>query len=370
MQAGNNWSGPTNSYKSLSYYCYRPYHQSRISSRMKKTITLASLFLLAVTSSRAQDIHFSQFYETSILRNPALMGTFVGDYKVAAVYRSQWSSISKPFQTGVISGEARLPVKGQSGDYFTAGLLAYYDKAGSLDLQTIAIYPSLAFTKYMGDGSRTFLTAGFTGGYLQRSFDPSKVTTNSGYQGGQNEALANNRVSNWDMGAGLAVNSGAEDNHVTYYAGVSLYHFTRPKRSFISENQIVNLDMKWNVAAGGSYRLSDQYGVQLHLNYARQGVYNEFIGGGLLGWKRVTNNETDPVLAVYGGVFYRMKDAAIPTFKVDYKRMSITASYDFTTSKLRPASNGNGGFEITIAQSGLFANEKYEKSRTLCPKPW
>jgi type IX secretion system PorP/SprF family membrane protein len=343
---------------------------------MKKKLTLATLLLMSATA-QSQDIHFSQFYETAILRNPALTGTFAGDYKVAASYRSQWSSISRPYQTGVLTGEARLPVKGQSGDYFTAGLFAYYDKAGSIDLQTIAVYPSLAFTKYMGDGSRTFLTAGFTGGYVQRSFDPSKATFNSQYVNGQwqgtnpsGENLGDSHISNWDMGAGLAVNSGAEDNRYTYYAGVSCYHFTRPKRSFVAGNELVKLDMKWNVAAGGSYRLTDQYGVQLHANYARQGVYNEFIGGGLLGWKRVSNNESDPALAVYLGVFYRVNDAAIPTGKVDYKRFSVTLSYDFTTSKLRPASNGAGGFELTLIQSGLFDNEKYARARTLCPKPW
>lgn len=128
--------------------------------------------------------------------------------------------------------------------------------------------------------------------------------------------------------------------------------------------------MKWNVAAGFSYKLSDQYGVTAHANYQRQGVYNEFIGGGLIGWKRVTNNETDAELSLYGGIFYRVSDAAIPTLKVDYKRISITASYDFTTSRLRPANGGDGGFEISVMHSGLFNSAKYEKSRTLCPKPW
>jgi type IX secretion system PorP/SprF family membrane protein len=344
---------------------------------MKKILLSISCSLLCLHICQAQDIHFSQFYETAILRNPALMGTFDGDYKVAAVYRSQWSSISRPYVTGLITGEARLPVKGQSGDYFTAGLLAYYDKAGSIDLQSIALYPSLAFTKYLGS-SRSFLTAGFTGGYIQRSFDPAKASFNSQYNtnGGYDpnrpsgETLADNRISNWDMGAGLAINSGAEDNSYTYYAGVSAYHFTRPKRSFLSDNELVRLELKWNVAAGGSVRLTDQYGVQLHLNYARQGVYNEFIGGGLIGWKRVSDNESDPVLAIYGGVFYRVNDAAIPSFKLDYKQISFTASYDFTTSKLRPASNGAGGLEITVIQSGLFNSDKYERARTLCPKPW
>ena len=128
--------------------------------------------------------------------------------------------------------------------------------------------------------------------------------------------------------------------------------------------------MKLNVTAGFTYRLTDQYGIQVHANYQRQGVYNEFIGGGLIGWKRITNNEADAALSLYAGVFYRVKDAAIPTIKVDYKLMSITASYDFTTSKLRPANNGDGGFEISVIHNGLFDNAKYERARTLCPKPW
>jgi type IX secretion system PorP/SprF family membrane protein len=342
---------------------------------MKKIFTLACC-VLALGSAKAQDIHFSQFYETSILRNPALMGTFVGDYKVAAVYRSQWGAIANPFQTGVVTGEVRLPVKGESGDYFTAGLLAYYDKAGASELQTVGIYPALSFTKYLGGGTRSFLTGGFTGGYMQRSFNPDKMTFNTQYQtpggplGASGEDLSNNHLSNWDVGAGVSLSSATEDDRLTYYVGLGGYHFNRPKRSFFNGNEFVRLDMKWCVNAGFTYRLTDQYGIQIHANYNRQGVYNEFIIGGLLGWKRITNNEMDATLALYGGVFYRFADAAVPTIKVDYKRISITASYDVTTSKLNPANNGNGGFEMTIIHTGHFANEKYERSRTICPKPW
>jgi len=343
---------------------------------MKKIFTIG-LLMCGAFISKAQDIHFSQFYETAILRNPALMGTFNGDYKIGVVYRSQWSSISKPFETGVVSAETRVPVKGQSGDYFTVGLLSYYDQAGSIDLKTVAIYPAINFTKYLGDGSRTYITAGFTGGFVQRSFDPGKMTTNSQYINGiwlntnpTGETFTNTHLSNWDMGVGIAINSAAADERLTYYAGLSSYHFTRPKESFDENNQLIRLEMKWNVAAGFSYRLTDQYGIQFHANYQRQGVYNEFIAGGLIGWKRITNNEADPSLSLYAGVFYRVADAAIPTLKVDYKKMSITASYDFTTSKLRPANNGDGGFEISVMHSGLFNNAKYERARTLCPKPW
>lgn len=105
------------------------------------SFTVSSFFVAA------QDIHFSQFYETTILRNPALCGIFSGDYKAALNYRSQWNSISKPFITGQLSLEGRIPVSHESDDFFSVGLLGLYDKAGSIDMKTTAIYPAVNFSK-------------------------------------------------------------------------------------------------------------------------------------------------------------------------------------------------------------------------------
>ena len=52
---------------------------------------LVALCLCSTQSLVAQDIHLSQFYETPILRNPALIGLFNGDYRIQAVYRNQWN---------------------------------------------------------------------------------------------------------------------------------------------------------------------------------------------------------------------------------------------------------------------------------------
>ena len=47
---------------------------------MKRYLTVFAMSVLlgAGLSSNAQDIHFSQFYENAILRNPALTGIFSG----------------------------------------------------------------------------------------------------------------------------------------------------------------------------------------------------------------------------------------------------------------------------------------------------
>src|SRR5438552_1845295 len=82
--------------------------------------------------SSAQDIHFSQFYDNAILRNPSLTGIFSGEYKVGLDYRSQWGSISVPYNTFMISGETRVIVDREVGDYLSFGAVATYDKAGTI----------------------------------------------------------------------------------------------------------------------------------------------------------------------------------------------------------------------------------------------
>src|SRR3569832_1694038 len=122
---------------------------------MRKNILAGIIGMMSVAAASqrvaAQDIHFSQFYESAILRNPALTGIFTGEYKVTAIYRSQWSSVSKPFQTALISGETRIPVSEDIHDFVSIGLVAYYDKAGSIDLKTMAVYPAVNYNKSLED---------------------------------------------------------------------------------------------------------------------------------------------------------------------------------------------------------------------------
>src|SRR3984885_2645345 len=92
-----------------------------------------SLFILLTLSfgASAQDIHFSQFFETPLLRNPGLAGIFSGDMRLQAVYRTQWQSVTVPYQTTSINGEFKLPV-GNGDDFLTLGGEILYDKAGTV----------------------------------------------------------------------------------------------------------------------------------------------------------------------------------------------------------------------------------------------
>src|SRR5260221_8570285 len=94
-----------------------------------RSLTLSGLFF--VTSASGQDIHFSQFFEAPLWRNPSLAGIFTGDIRVQAVYRDQWNSVTNAYKTGSLNAEYKMPV-GKGNDFFTTGMEILYDRAGTI----------------------------------------------------------------------------------------------------------------------------------------------------------------------------------------------------------------------------------------------
>src|SRR3954462_11675496 len=96
---------------------------------------LVAFFITLFTSNKSlsQDLHFSQFFEAPLLRNPSLAGIFEGDIRVQGVYRDQWNSFTNAYRTGSLNAEYKMPV-GATNDFITTGIQMLYDKAGTVGL--------------------------------------------------------------------------------------------------------------------------------------------------------------------------------------------------------------------------------------------
>ncbi len=342
---------------------------------LKNTLFVAGLALTATTQALAQaDIHFSQFYETSILRNPSLTGIFTNDYKAGAYYRNQWSSISNPYVTTLAYAEVRISVGTVSDDFVSFGCLGYTDKAGSVDQKISAIYPAVNYSKAVNPDKNAYLSVGFTAGYNQYSFDKSKVTVNNQYQGGTfdpnnptNETFSNTKMSMWDLGAGINYNaSTGTNNSITYILGISGYHLTQPKFSYFDVPGITQ-NMRWNLNGALGFNFKDNINTQVHANLALQGAFVEQMTGVLTSYAE-PGGGPNPLYTLTGGLFYRYQDAIIPVVKLKYKNTSIGASYDVNISKLKQASKLRGGYEITLSISGDWSNKSGVLKKTVCPK--
>lgn len=330
---------------------------------MKRSLLFLLLCLYSCTVLYAQDIHFSQFWETAVLRNPALTGIHNSNLKAAAAYRSQWSAVAAPFVSTAISAEARFGIGRYSRDYCTISGMFYADKAGRAALKTTGFYPSLAYHKSLGDAANSYLTAGFTAGYVQRSYDLTRLTFDNQYQGGAfvasagaGEGLPLQQLHYWDGGAGLSYNSSVGlSGFTTYYIGISVYHLSGPRGSFASDGQVVSLPLRWNGSLGVNVRTTGAWGVQIHGSFTREGAYTETIGGGLVRWAHGGDGrEGGEDFALLAGAMVRVGDAVVPVLQIDWGKQRFGLSYDVNTSNLKVASRLRGGLEVTACFNGVL----------------
>jgi hypothetical protein len=109
----------------------------------------------------------------------------------------------------------------------------------------------------------------------------------------------------------------------------------------------------------------DSY-VTFHTDYSKQGPYEELIGGGM--YSRKIGDEDIPLYTVHFGTYLRWKDAVIPVAKLDYYPYSVAFSYDINISELKAASQGRGGFEISVSYISYVNKDNSSKEKLRCPK--
>lgn len=331
------------------------------------------LFIVSLAQASAQDIHFSQFFETPLLRNPSLAGLFSGDLRVQAVYRTQWGSITVPYQTTSLNGEFKLPV-GKGEDFLTIGAQIVYDKAGTVAMTSTQVLPAVNYHKSLSGERNMYLSLGFMGGIVQRRLDRSKMTTNNQFDGtGYNsslsdgESFSSNGFTYFDGSAGMSFNTQLgenEDNNI--FVGVAYHHFNKPNNlSFYSTNA-VSLLPKWVYSAGARLSATEYSYVTFQADYVTQGPHTQLIGGAMYTYK--LDDVEDPKYLFHAGGFLRMKDAFIPVAKLEMRPLSISASYDANISQLSTVTRGRGGFEMALTYQKYLDRDNSSKNAVRCPK--
>lgn len=316
----------------------------------------------------AQDIHFSQFFETPLLRNPALAGIFNGDFRLQMVYRDQWRSVTEGYKTGSLNGEYKLPI-GKADDFITLGGQILFDRAGSAALTQTSILPVVNYHKSLSTEHNRYLSLGVMGGVVNRSFDRSKITTDNTYTGGfDGETAIAPRYTYLDGSVGLSYNSNlSPDPEDNFYIGAAYHHFAKPSNTFFRDPS-VQLNPKWVASAGFRFGVTEFSYVTIQADHSMQENYQETIAGAMYGMK-MGPQVNNPIYVLHGGLFLRWNDALIPVLKMDYSGFSFALSYDVNISKLKPASLGRGGFELSLSYMGFFPDRHNTSLNAVrCPR--
>ncbi|MGB8194430.1 MAG: PorP/SprF family type IX secretion system membrane protein [Chitinophagaceae bacterium] len=337
---------------------------------MKRCLLL--MIIIASFQVKAQDIHFSQFFEAPLLRNPSLAGIYDGDIRVQGVYRDQWTSVTNAYRTGSFNAEYKMPI-GKGNDFFTTGLQVLFDKAGTVGLTSTHLLPAINYHKSLSGEKTMYLSLGFMGGIVQKSVDYSKMTTDNQYQGGfdptlpTGEYFPNANLNYFDGSFGASFNNAfGTDMQNTMFVGFAYHHFNRPKNSFY-RNAKIELNPKYVFSGGVKLHIDEYTFFTLQADQSVQGPFSETIGGAMYSMKLGADPEF-PSYTLHAGAFLRWKDALIPVLKIDMQSISVAMSYDVNVSQLKTASQSRGGFELSLTYMGFLDRYNTTRDKVLCPR--
>lgn len=339
---------------------------------MKKILSISFLFFLTLTAF-AQDKHFSQFYASPLTLNPAFTGFIDGKYRVAMIYRRQWQALaSDPYITfaGAFDMRFRLGQNSKKKDAIGGGLVFYSDKAGISEFTTNTMALSGAFHKALDMEGSQYLSAGFEMGLSQRSVNYAGLTfedqyDGSGYVSASDEVLPRNNFTYSDIATGIFYAISPEDRQA-FNIGLSLYHATRPNMAFEDEAKS-RLWMRISGQVGGQFPVHRKVDFMPRAIVLWQGPHLEINGGANLKFLLNEYNKT----RMYAGLWVRGAgdaasgagiDAVILSTAFQVEGLQLGLSYDVNVSPLLKATNGRGGFEISVSYTG-----SYEDDTVICP---
>jgi type IX secretion system PorP/SprF family membrane protein len=335
---------------------------------MRKFTTSVLIFIMGIGASAiAQDVHFSQFYESPLTLNPALCGVFNGQIMAEVNYRSQWGSVmgtGAGFNTMAATVELHNIMKKWTKGYLSPGLSFYNDKSGDASIGITEINLTVASGIFLSEKSS--LAGGLQAGWSQHSINLAGLSWDNQYINGQYDANApsgetsmGNSFSYADFSAGLSYSYGVGQTNMTSNdqfkanIGAAVFHVNEPNMSYYRQT-------------GAGTKLYMRYVVHGYVDY---GIPNSNIGlvPGFVVYEQGPAQEIDLGMKIryalkqeskYTGInkgsainiggYYRVGDAAIILTQIEFAGYALGFSYDFNTSGLTPASSGRGGFELSL----------------------
>jgi type IX secretion system PorP/SprF family membrane protein len=339
---------------------------------LKKSMMLVACALMTTGYLRAQDLQFSQWFNSPLLTNPANTGFIPdADYRLGANYRNQWSSVmSVPYKTMSVWGDAQVFRDRLENGWLGLGGMILRDVAGSGSLTSTKVYGSVAYHQMIADAH--LLSAGFNIGWSNKRVNSADLKFPDQFDGKffshdipTSAFLDNPNINYFDVQAGL--NYAYFPNENLYVnGGVSMHHLNRPRESFFDDGTTTTddrIEPRYTAFLNASYKLNSEVIINPMAYYSRQSSASEFVAGGNFQYNLSGDGESQLI----GGIYMRPGDALYPVIGYQWKNIRLMFSYDVTISGLSQYNNGRGALEFGLIYNGMYDEYNGDKRQSFCP---
>ena len=340
----------------------------------KFKIIFVSFILLQINNLQAQDLHFSQFFNSPLVTNPANTGFIPdADYRIGANYRNQWSSVmAQPYKTISVFGDAQVFRDRLENGWLGLGGLVLSDQAGSGSLTSTKVYGSVAYHQMLGLSS--LLSAGFNIGWANKRINPSKLTFPDQFDGKffdgnrvseAKNGLVNTSTSYLDVHAGMNY-AYFPDENIYINAGYSIQHVNKPRETFFKDySDNGRISMRQTGFINAILKVNDRVIINPNAYFSTQAKASELVFGINANYNLSQYGEGGDKQLI-AGAYYRLGDAIVPMVGFELKNIQFAFSYDVTLSGLSKYNGYRGASELSIIKKGFYPDNGDRQS--LCPK--
>jgi type IX secretion system PorP/SprF family membrane protein len=330
-----------------------------------------------LSTVKAQDIHFTQFFTNPLILNPATTGYYDGNYRIGFNFKAQWPwAISNKVYNyhtetpyaDISFGERKLKV-----GWMGIGFHFLNDQAGDGGLTYRRFGLSYAYHQALDREHKNVLSAGVGFSYITRSVDFTKFYFNNqwveeeGFDPSINssEPVQRSSFSMMDVGAGLNF-GGQIHEQVKLELGISMLHINRPKHSFFNNDE--RLGFRYQASAGVKYDINESWSLNVNGYYGYEKKASEIIAGSMVGYSLPQNGSYQRDHTIFLGAYYRVKDALSPIAGYRFKGLRVLLNYDIVLSRLLVPGRANGGPEVSVVYVGKWGGDRYNGDKIYCPK--
>lgn len=324
---------------------------------MRRQYSIIGLFFLILMGlgAYAQDPHFTQAHRIPTWYNPAASGHNVEHIRLTMLYRNQWSSVMSPFKTEGVFFDKQVSKVG-----FGANIVN--NSAGESGMRQMFLNGQLSYRHAFG---RHMLASGIQIGFIQKSFDPSKMTFDDQYtpdngfdpSNPTSESFSYTKLTRPDFGLGFLWTYGKKGkNSVFPFAGISMQHLNQPKESYIEQNNFIPRKITANAGAG--FVMKNDWTITPAVQFSKQQFAQEFISSVMIRLPMEDRNNLE------GGIIFRNNDAIAIYTGYQWNSFMAGISYDINISG---ATGGPGAFEISLTYIPKARPKKEEEKKKQKP---
>lgn len=337
--------------------------------KLGKLFTLIIVALVAnLTNTKAQDMHFSQFYVSNLTLNPATTGVMSCQMRISAIYRNQWASVAGQYAFNTFGLGVEGKLNAGKNDYVGLGLSVWVDRAGASAFTAVQATVSGSYLKKIGGrrANEHYLVAGAQVGFTQRSIRLDELRWGSNWDGTSfngslpdNENVFNRSLAVADLSAGLLWFSALDKkNQSNVYAGIGFQHLTKANLSFMNPGS-EPLFTRFTIHGGAEARLARRLALVPNFAVFVQGPSTQLnVGTGVKFdfSRKATSSQAFTLGAYVRGANQAQVgtdqttfgvDAVIALLRLRFGSSNIGFSYDINVSRLVGGTKGNGAFEFS-----------------------